>query len=72
MELEVADYESRSHWSLMKRSDLPEGAKTILAIWSFKRKLYPDGSINKYKAHLCAHGGMQTWGKTSGRLMHQW
>jgi len=63
MQVEVSDHESRGHWSLMKRSEMPEGTKTILAIWSFKRKLYPDGSINKYKARLCAHGGMQTWGE---------
>ena len=31
-------------------------------IWSFKRKRLPDGSITKYKARLCAHGGMQRWG----------
>ncbi len=22
---------------------------------------YPDGTLNKHKAHLCGHGGMQTW-----------
>ena len=63
MEVEVGDHESRNHWTLMSRSAMPSEAKTILAIWSFKRKLYPDGSINKYKARLCAHGGMQTWGE---------
>ncbi len=36
--------------------------KTILSIWSFKRKRYPSGLINKWKARLCAHGGMQQWG----------
>ena len=36
--------------------------KTIQAIWSFKRKRYPDGTLNKHKARLCAHGGMQQWG----------
>ena len=41
---------------------MPEGTKTILAIWSFKRKRFPDGRVNKHKARLCAHGGMQTWG----------
>jgi hypothetical protein len=34
-----------------------------MAIWSFKRKHYPDVSLNKHKACLCAHGGMQTWGQ---------
>ena len=33
-----------------------------MAIWSFKRKRYPDGTLNKHKARLCAHGGQQQWG----------
>jgi len=57
---ELEAHEVRNHWSLMLRSDLPSGAKRILAIWSFKRKRYPDGRIQKYKARICAHGGMQT------------
>jgi hypothetical protein len=60
---EVDDHETRKHWTLMKRCDLPNGTKTIMAIWSFKRKRYPDGTLNKHKARLCAHGGMQTWGQ---------
>ncbi len=51
------------HWDLMLRTDLPIGAKTIMAIWSFKRKRFPDGTLNKHKARLCAHGGQQTWGQ---------
>ena len=31
-------------------------------IWSFKRKRHPDGSLSKYKARLCCHGGQQQWG----------
>ena len=46
----------------MLRSNLPSGVKIILSIWSFKRKRIPDGRILKYKARLCAHGGMQRWG----------
>jgi len=63
MEKEVADHESRGHWTIVPRSSLPEGAKAIKAIWSFKRKRYPDGRLNKHKARLCAHGGMQQWGE---------
>ncbi len=37
--------------------------KPLLAIWSFKRKCFPDGTLNKHKAQLCAHGGQQTWGQ---------
>ena len=33
-----------------------------MAIWSFKRKRFPDGMLNKHKARLCAHGGQQQWG----------
>jgi hypothetical protein len=41
---------------------VPLETKVIQAIWSFKRKRFPDGTLNKYKARLCAHGGMQEWG----------
>jgi len=40
---------------------MPTGTKAVMIIWSFKRKHYPDGTLNKHKACLCAHGGMQTW-----------
>jgi hypothetical protein len=60
---EVDDHKTRKHWTLMKRYDLPNGTKTIMAIWSFKRKQYPDSTLNKHKARLCAHSGMQTWGQ---------
>jgi hypothetical protein len=60
---EVNDHETRNHWTLTKQCDLPPGTKTILSIWSFKREGYPDRTLNKHKARLCAHGGMQTWGQ---------
>ena len=60
MLVEIHDHEKRNHWTMIPRSEIPEGAKTILSIWSFKRKRYPDGRILKHKARLCAHGGMQT------------
>ena len=62
MRKEIEDHESRDHWDIVPRSSIPEGKKTIQAIWSFKRKRFPDGSLNKHKARLCAHGGMQQWG----------
>ncbi len=57
---EVDDHENRNHWTIMRCSDMPMDTNNIMSIWSFKRKCYPDGSLNKHKAHLCAHGGMQT------------
>ena len=29
---------------------------------SFKSRGFTNGPLNKYKARLCAHGGMQQWG----------
>jgi hypothetical protein len=60
---EVDDHESRNHWTVMQRCTMMSDTKTIMSIWSFKRKRYPDGTLNKHKARLCAHGGMQTWGQ---------
>ena len=65
MEVEIEDHTSRQHWLIRKRKDRGY-PKTILAIWSFKRKRFPDGRLNKHKARLCAHGGMQQWG------IHYW
>ena len=60
---EVNDHEERKHWTLLERRDMPPGTKTIMSIWSFKRKRFPDGTLNKHKARICAHGGQQTWGE---------
>ena len=48
---------------MVPRSSLPLKAKPIKAIWSFKRKRFPDGRLNKHKARICAHSGMQRWGQ---------
>jgi hypothetical protein len=50
MEIEINDHKTRRHWDLMLRTDLPLSSKTIMAIWSFKQKRYPDGMLNKHKA----------------------
>ena len=55
MEVELNDHETCKHWTLMERKNLPQGTKTIMAIWSFKQKQFPDGTLNKHKACLCAH-----------------
>ena len=35
---EIEFHNKRDHWKLMERKDIPTGAKTIMAIWSFKAK----------------------------------
>ena len=62
MEREIKDHTARNHWQVILRSEMPANSKTIMAIWSFKRKRFPDGRLNKHKARLCAHGGQQQWG----------
>ncbi len=47
---EVDDHESRNHWTVMRCCDMPSDTKTIMSIWSFKCKRYPDGMLNKHKA----------------------
>ena len=63
MVVEVSAHEERNHWTMFLKSSLPVGAKKIRSIWSFKIKLFPDGSLNKHKAIICAHGGMKRWGE---------
>ncbi len=62
MEVEICDHEDHCHWTLMLRKYFPVNIKTIMAIWSFKRKRFLDGTLNKHKAPLWVHGGQQTWG----------
>ena len=59
MAKEIEDHEKRGHWVAVLRLSMPSGTKTIQSIWAFKRKRHPDGTLNKHKARLCAHGGMQ-------------
>ncbi len=47
---EVDDHKNRNHWTILNRRDMPPDAKTIMAIWSFKQKRFPDGTLNKHKA----------------------
>ena len=51
--------ESIMHNHTWEIVDLPHGVKTIGYKWIFKRKLEPDGSIEKYKARLVAKGFKQ-------------
>jgi hypothetical protein len=59
MQKEVADHELRNHWTIDHCSTVPKTAMPIQAIWSFKHKQHPDGTLVKHKARLCAEGGMQ-------------
>ncbi|KAL0399610.1 UNVERIFIED_CONTAM: hypothetical protein Sradi_2304300 [Sesamum radiatum] len=47
---------SNGTWKLV---DLPPGCTTIGCKWIFKKKLKPDGSVDKFKARLVAKGFKQ-------------
>ena len=53
---EMDSLESNKTWHLV---DLPPSCKTIGCKWILKKKLKPDGSIEKYKARLVAKGYRQ-------------
>ncbi|XP_057249385.1 uncharacterized protein LOC130590830, partial [Beta vulgaris subsp. vulgaris] len=50
---------SNSTWEL---TDLPKGSKTIDSKWIFKKKLRPDGTIERFKARLVIRGFTQRKG----------
>jgi histone deacetylase 1/2 len=54
---EINDHESCNYWEIVCRN-----TKTIQVIFCFKHKRFPGGTLNKHKARLCVHGGMQQWG----------
>ncbi|KAL0315343.1 UNVERIFIED_CONTAM: Retrovirus-related Pol polyprotein from transposon TNT 1-94 [Sesamum radiatum] len=50
---------SNGTWVLV---DLPPGCTTIGCKWIFKKKMKPDGSVDKFKARLVARGFKQNEG----------
>ena len=60
---EVESHESRSHFTLMKKSEVNNKhknkygkLKTILSIWYFKRKILTYRRLMKQKTRLCTIG----------------
>ena len=59
MEVEIKELEAHNTWTVMKKSEIPEGANILPSTWTFKIKRYPDGTIRKFKARFCARGDKQ-------------
>jgi hypothetical protein len=51
---------SNGTWEVVER---PYGCKPVACKWVFKKKLWPDGTIDKYKARLVAKGYTQKEGE---------
>jgi hypothetical protein len=60
MDAEMANIERNNTYELKK---LNGGEKAIGCRWVFRKKLKPDGTIDKYKARLVAKGYLQQFGK---------
>ena len=58
---EVNAHEDMSNWNISKQPKflmehfVNRRLLTILKIWQFKRKRFPDGSLLNHKARLCVH-----------------
>lgn len=59
MTKEMNSHEQNHTWTL---TDLPEGRKKIGSKWVYKHKIGKDGTIESYKARLCAKGYSQKEG----------
>lgn len=60
---EINPHIEKKHWVLIKRSEVPENADVITAVWSMRRKRdLITNAITKYKARLNIHGGKQVFG----------
>ena len=76
---EVEAHEARSHWKLMKKNEVNNkhtnkygNLKTLLSVWYFMWKVFPDGGLMKHKFSLCAHVVMQQWGVKYWKIIRQW
>ena len=47
---------------MIESNQVSPGTRTVMSIWSFKRKRFLNGTLNKHKARICVDRGMQTWG----------
>jgi hypothetical protein len=63
MQKEIDDHMQGGHWKIMKRSEVPEHATVLPAVWSMKRKRrISDRQVYKWKARLNIDGSKQVYG----------
>ena len=71
MQKEVAYHEQRNHWTIVHRSTVPKTAKPIQAIWLFKHKQRPDGTLVKHKLDCVLMAECNNLAQTTGKHIHQ-
>ena len=51
---EIEGLEEMNVFAYIKKNMLPDDAKLLRAVWSYRRKRRPGGTLLKHKARLCA------------------
>ena len=54
MKQEIKELEKHNTWTVIKRSEIPQGKNVIPGTWALKIKRYPDGRLRKFKGRFCA------------------
>ena len=62
MTKEIDTMFTKKIFHLVPKNTVPFGKRILPAIWSFRRKRTPDGSVYRHRARLCVHGGRQQEG----------
>ena len=59
-----AEMDSIDNMNVFKYGRPPPGAAVVGSMFVYKKKMNPDGTLDKYKARLVAHGHHQLYGET--------
>ena len=59
---EIAGLMDQDVFEFVHISDVPRQNRLLNAIWSYRRKKRPDGTLVKHKARICADGSQQQYG----------
>ena len=58
-DVELYSLAEKDTFTVIKKTDVPAGSQILPLTWIFRKKLYPDGSLRKYKGRLCVRGDLQ-------------
>ena len=62
MKQEIKELEKHNTWTVIKRSEAPQGKNVIPGTWALKIKRFPDGRLRKFKERFCVRGDRQVEG----------
>ena len=63
MDSEIRDHETRGHWKLIPRKEIPRGATLLPMVWAMRRKRkIKTNQVYKWKSRLNVGGHRQTQG----------